>query len=98
MQTCTRCHSQSPDEAQNCAACGADLSQYSSTSAALKRFQDNPRVVMVRISVAGDACPACQKIQGTYPKDAVPRLPVEGCSHSHGCRCSYDPVLSEIFP
>ncbi|MCC6145962.1 MAG: hypothetical protein IT308_00185 [Anaerolineaceae bacterium] len=53
---------------------------------------------MIRISVADNACPACQQVMGAYPKDQLPRLPVEGCSHPNGCRCFYDPVLNEIYP
>jgi hypothetical protein len=98
MQTCTNCYAQSPDDAANCANCGADLSISSTTAQALKRFQTNPRVRLVRISVAADACPACNQVQGAYPKDAAPHLPVEGCSHNHGCRCFYEPVLDEIYP
>ncbi len=98
MQTCTQCYHQSPDDAVQCANCGADLSESSLTARALKRFQENPRVRLVRISVASDACPACYEIQGAYPKDAAPRLPHEGCSHNHGCRCFYEPVLDEIYP
>ena len=65
---------------------------------ALKRFQSNPRVSLVRISVSNDACPVCQQAQGAYPKDMTPRLPLEGCSHSRGCQCFYEPVLHEIYP
>ncbi len=98
MQTCSKCHAQSPDTALACVSCGADLQEFSTTAVALKRFQENPRVTYVRIAVAGDACPACYEHHGTYPKDQVPRLPVEGCSHEHGCRCFYEPLLSEIYP
>ncbi len=98
MQTCTRCNAQSPDSAEICTNCKANLSEYSTTAVALKRFQANPRVRLVRISIGADACPACYDVQGAYPKDAVPRLPVEGCSHYKGCRCYYEPVLDEIFP
>ena len=98
MQTCTNCYAQSPDEATHCVNCGKDLSETSSTSQALKKFQNNPRVRLVRISVAADACPACSQLQGAYAKDAVPHLPAEGCSHINGCRCFYEPVLDEIYP
>jgi hypothetical protein len=98
MQTCTHCYAQSPDDATHCNNCGADLSESSLTAQALKRFQANPRVRLVRISVGSDACPACAEIQGAYAKDSVPRLPIEGCSHNHGCRCFYEPVLDEIYP
>jgi hypothetical protein len=98
VQICTRCQAQSPDSATQCNTCQADFSEWSSTSAALKRFRENTRVLYVRIAVAGDCCPACREIQGAYPKDSVPHLPVEGCSHQHGCRCFYQPFLDEIYP
>jgi hypothetical protein len=98
MQTCTRCYTQSPDEADHCVKCQADLRQFSTTAVALQKYQANPRVIYVRIQVNDDCCPACQEAYGAYPKDAVPRLPIEGCSHDLGCRCFYQPFLSEIFP
>jgi hypothetical protein len=98
VQTCSRCQAQSPDTAAVCQSCGADLSVYSTTAVALRNYRENPRVRQVRISVSRDACPACQQVQGTYDIDKVPHLPVEGCSHELGCRCFYDPVLTEIFP
>lgn len=98
MQTCTNCYAQSPDDAADCVKCGKPLHEYSSTAQALKRFQDNPRVQLVHLSVGVDACPACLAVQGTYAKHAAPALPVEGCSHENGCRCFYDPVLDEIYP
>ncbi len=98
MQTCTQCNHQSPDSAIYCEQCNADLREYSATAVALKRFQANPRVRLVRISVGADACPACYQVMGTYPKHEIPHLPVEGCSHALGCRCFYEPVLDEVFP
>jgi hypothetical protein len=98
VQTCSLCHTQAPDNQLTCSKCGADLRELSTTSAALKRMQANPRVTAIRISVAGDACPACCMLQGTYTKDKVPVLPGEGCSGANGCRCFYEPVLSEVFP
>jgi len=98
VQTCSNCHALSPDEATNCVQCGYDLSQWSNAAVALKRFQDNARVLYVRISVAHDACPACREAEGAYAKDSIPRLPIEGCSHHQGCRCFYQPVLDEVYP
>ena len=65
---------------------------------ALKRIQSNSRVQNVIIANSRDACPACQKMQGTFYKQNAPALPVEGCSHALGCRCFYEPVLEEIYP
>lgn len=98
MQTCSRCFTQSDDEIHICPSCGADLDEYSQTSQALKRFQANPRVYQVKLTVSHDACPSCTQARGSYKKDQVPKLPVEGCSHPQGCRCFYEPMLSEIFP
>ncbi len=98
MQTCSLCYAQSPDSALTCVSCQADLTEYSTTAVALKRFKANPRIRYVRIAVAGDACPECQRYQRAYPKDQVPALPIEGCSHEYGCRCFYEPILDEMFP
>ncbi len=98
MQTCSVCNVASPDTATHCVNCQADLTKLSKTAVALQRFQENPRVLHVIVSVADDACPACRAQQGAHPKDQAPRLPVEGCSHALGCRCFYQPVLADIYP
>jgi hypothetical protein len=74
------------------------LKETATTAVALRKFHENPRVIAVNVIVHADACPVCQEIQGTYPKDRVPKIPVEGCSHEKGCRCFYQPLLEEIFP
>jgi hypothetical protein len=78
--------------------CQADLSEFSITAVALKRFQTNPRVRLVSVVVMHDCCPSCRDAEGAYEKDQVPRLPIEACSHGLGCRCFYQPVLDEIYP
>jgi hypothetical protein len=98
VQTCSRCFTQSLDDIQICPGCGAELAEFSKTSQALKRFTENPRVLLVKLTVSHDACPACAQARGSFQKNEVPKLPVEGCSHPQGCRCFYEPVLSEIFP
>lgn len=98
MQTCHQCNAQSPDSVSTCVNCGADLSEFSTTKYAKKEFLSNPRVSLVRVLVAHDACPVCQSFEGTYEKDDVPDLPVEGCSHQYGCRCFYQPYLTTIYP
>jgi len=65
---------------------------------ALKKFQENPRVLHVRLLVSADCCPTCAAQEGTYDKFEAPTLPLEGCSHSMGCRCFYEPMLSIIYP
>jgi hypothetical protein len=98
VQTCSRCNTETPDTITACLTCHADLREFSTTALALKHMQTNPRVNAVVVVVHGDACPACQEIQGTYAKDQAPKLPVEGCSHHEGCRCFYQPVLGKLFP
>jgi hypothetical protein len=98
VQTCSRCQSQAQDSALICPNCQADLKMFSTTAVALKNFRANPRVTAIRISLPDDACPTCQAIMGTYPKDSVPSLPVEGCSELNGCCCFYEPILDQIYP
>lgn len=97
MQTCSRCFTQSPDPVLICPGCGAELREFSTTAVALKKFQENPRVLRVQLIVSHDACPACQQLRGAYEKGQAPALPVEGCSHPQGCRCFYEPILDEIY-
>lgn len=68
------------------------------TKAALKRMQENPRVLKVVLVVPADACQACRELAGTYPKDQVPEIPMDACSHPLGCRSFYQPFLDEIYP
>ena len=98
MQTCGVCNLQSQDSISACPRCGSNLREKSMTALALRKMQANDRVSLIRVSVAGDCCPACGAVQGAHPKENVPALPVEGCSHAHGCLCYYEPVLTEIFP
>lgn len=98
MQICSRCQTQSPDQAIDCPKCGVNLKQFSTIAVSLQKFRDNPRVKNLRLVVAHDSCPACQAMEGTYAKEKTPTLPVEGCSHTHGCRCFYEPMLDEIYP
>jgi hypothetical protein len=70
----------------------------SEAAKSLERMRANPRIKYIVIVVPEDACPACQNLTGTYPKDQVPRLPFEQCSHPLGCRSFYLPYLDEIFP
>ncbi len=98
MQTCSKCHVLSPNSATLCTNCSSDLSAWSETAVALKRLQENPRVIYIRVSVAGECCPACRQVEGAYAKESTPALPVQGCSHSNGCQCFYQPVLEVIYP
>lgn len=70
----------------------------SAAAKALKEMQANPRVKYIVVIAPDSACPACNKLVGTYPKDQVPRLPIEECSHPLGCRAFYLPYLDEIYP
>lgn len=75
-----------------------DAWENSPAAAALKRMQANPRIKAITISAPSEACTVCQQLTGTYPKDQVPRLPIELCSHPLGCRAFYIPVMDTIFP
>lgn len=70
----------------------------SEAARSLKRMQANDRIKYVVIIAPKDACPACQQLVGTYPKDEVPRLPIESCSEPHGCRSYYTPYLGDLYP
>jgi len=98
MQTCAKCHSLSDDDAIICSNCGEKLPEGNTVMIALKKFQENHRVVSVRLVVADDACPACREVSGTYKKEVAPTLPLVTCSHEGGCRCFYEPMLDEIYP
>ena len=76
----------------------ADIWETSEAAKSLERMKANPRIKYIVVIVPEDACPACQNLTGTYPKDQVPRLPYEECSHPLGCRSYYAPYLDEIFP
>jgi len=78
---------------------GAQLTSHESELAsALASFRANPRVARITIAVSPDACATGRDIQGTYPKEQTPRIPLETCSRTGGCTCRYLPVLNEIFP
>lgn len=70
----------------------------SAAAKALREMQSNPRVKYIVVIAPDSACPACSKLVGTYPKDQVPHLPIEECSHPLGCRAFYLPYLDEIYP
>lgn len=70
----------------------------SQAAKALKALQENSRVKYIVIIAPADACPSCQQLVGTYPKDEVPRLPVNECSYPLGCRAFYMPYLDDIYP
>lgn len=80
------------------AARSADNWESSNAAQVLARLQANPRVTYVVLAVPEDACPVCQKLAGTYPKEQAPHLPVGLCSHPLGCRSYYLPYLNDIFP
>jgi hypothetical protein len=98
VQTCSKCNKQSHDTATHCGSCKSDLSEYSATAVALKKFKENPRVNNIRLVVGSECCPVCAAQEGTYEKDTAPILPIEGCSHPQGCRCFYEPMLNVIYP
>jgi hypothetical protein len=98
VQSCSVCLTQVNDLETTCPNCTADLTEFSQNEVNLKILKSNPRVSRIRLVVAEDACPACQEYEGSYDKDTIPLVPIKGCSHPLGCRCTYKPVLDEIYP
>ena len=96
MQTCAQCNTQSPNSLTHCIACNADLKVFSTSAVALKNFQENDRVLNIRLVVSDKACPVCASYEGTYLKNEAPLLPLEGCSGD--CHCFYEPLLLELYP
>ena len=58
----------------------------------------NGLATKVRILASDNSCPVCTATEGAYEFDDVPKLPLDGCSHPHGCRCCYEPVLDRFGP
>jgi hypothetical protein len=75
----------------------ADVTKRATQKKALENIK-NGLATKVRIMVHQDCCPACRAAEGAYEFDEVPELPLEGCSHPGGCRCSYQPVLDMFGP
>jgi len=98
VQICSVCQTQSSDSTLACPTCKALLSESSEQAVALKKYQKNSRIQPLRVAVSADCCPACRKVEGNYQKEMAPVLPVVGCSHENGCRCFYEPILTEIYP
>ncbi len=98
MPTCAECNAQVDETDTRCPNCGAALDRRAMLNTVLSRFQSNPRVTLVRVSVADDCCPACAAVQGAHPKENAPALPQPSCSSPGGCRCFYEPVLNDIYP
>jgi hypothetical protein len=75
-----------------------DPARAQSINESLQRLIANPRVGKIRIMVSADACPSCRAKEGEYLKEDIVELPTRECSHALGCRCFYEPALTEIFP
>jgi hypothetical protein len=64
----------------------------------LERILQGQVATKVRILAHRDCCPVCRAFEGAYDFDKAPELPLEGCSHPSGCRCTYAPVLDRFGP
>jgi rubrerythrin len=98
MRQCALCHTQTEDHVTMCPKCGADLNIDSVHAHTLRSILESPRASRVYIAAPEEACPVCRAVQGTYEKDAVPSLPVEGCSCPNGCMLRYEPFMFEVGP
>jgi len=60
VRTCSKCNASSPDTANTCSHCAADLSEFSTTAVALKRLVANPRVTAINsaleVDITGQVC------------------------------------------
>lgn len=86
---------------QNTSRAGYDVNvekQAEAHQEALARIKEGGVATKVRILASHDSCPVCRTLEGAYEFDAVPSLPIEGCSHPLGCRCRYEPVLDRFGP
>ena len=75
----------------------ADVTRRAEQKKALENIK-NGLATRVRIMANRDCCPTCRAAEGAYEFDEAPELPLEGCSHPNGCRCSYAPVLDMFGP
>jgi hypothetical protein len=75
----------------------ADVTKRATQKKALENIK-NGLATKVRIMANRDCCPTCRAAEGAYEFDEAPELPLEGCSHPDGCRCSYAPVLDMFGP
>jgi hypothetical protein len=75
-----------------------EMWESSEAAKSLERMRINPRIKYIVVVVPEDACPACQNLSGTYPKNEVPQLPYGECSQPLGCRAYYLPFIDELFP
>ncbi len=75
----------------------AEATKRATQQKALEQIK-NGLATKVRIMANRDCCPACRAASGAYEFAQVPELPLEGCSHPNGCRCSYAPVLDMFGP
>ncbi len=63
----------------------------------LREYQQESSIIKgVMIQCAKDSCPTCRKHQGKMYRltrlDRIPELPIPGCTHEMGCRCTLIPV------
>jgi hypothetical protein len=59
----------------------------------LKGYSENECITRVEIMCNDDSCPKCKAACGEYLLKEAPLLPIKGCTHEDGCRCSYTPVV-----
>jgi hypothetical protein len=69
----------------------------SEAAKSLKRMQENDRIKYIVI-LHQQVSSACQQLAGTYPKDQVPRLPIEYCFGTKRMQVYYLPYLGDLYP
>lgn len=98
MSSTSEQNKQTVNKSQNFTGRTMDGWENSDAFAALRKLQENPRIKYIVIAAPADPCPACLQLVGTYPKNQVPELPFEACSHKYGCRAFYLPFIEEMYP
>jgi hypothetical protein len=96
VRICANCRQQVADHVTVCPRCKTDLISGSVGARELARLRADGRIRELRILSDRFCCPTCRDAAQVYPIEQVPLLPLEGCSHAVGCRCSYEPVLDVI--
>jgi hypothetical protein len=92
---CPLCRTPNPEHALYCTACRRPLeNHYRHARVTFTHDYDNALINGVFLMRRTDSCPACQSLQGkTFLPWKLPRIPVVGCTHPDGCRCSYMPQM-----
>jgi hypothetical protein len=63
------------------------------SQAELRGYSKDEFITHVEIMCNDDSCRKCKAAAGEYLLKEAPLLPIRGCTHEDGCRCSYYPIV-----